>query len=167
MKQLAILLIAVFLLPKPVFAQSLPQAPQPAASDEANWDRLSWLDPDSMVSISADGHGPIRCANLRIGDQDLSCQSVGFFARSYDLSRSQVERVALRHDKRNFWIGVGVMSAVGFAAGAAQSNLGPYQPRAVNGLIGASLVGFASSPFVFAVVHLLPGKTIYHRGSKP
>jgi hypothetical protein len=167
MKQFAILLTALLLLPKPVFAQNLPSAPQPAATDDANWDRLTWLDPDSMVSITAAGHGPIRCGSLHVADQELSCQSAGLFARSYDLSRSQVERVNLRRDKRNFWIGIGAMSAVGFAVGASQYNLEPYQPRVVNGVLGASLLGFASSPFVFAVVHLLPGKTIYRRGSKP
>jgi hypothetical protein len=167
MKQLAILLVALLLLPQRIFAQSLPDAPHPVASDdaEAGWDRLSMLDPYSQVSITAGGRGPIRCQDLHVDDQYLSCQSTGMFARSFDLRRTDIERVALRHDRRNFWIGVGAMSAFGFALGASQSNLGPYQPRAVNGLIGAGLIGLASTPVVLTVVRLLPGKTIYHQSS--
>jgi hypothetical protein len=165
MKQLAILLIALFLLPKPVHAQSVPQVPEPVASDadEASWDRLSMLDPGAQISIRAAGRGPIRCQNVRIGDWELSCDSAGYFARSFDFSRSAIEQVDLRHDRRNFWIGVGAISALGFAVGAAKPNLGPNQPRAVNGLIDASLLGLVSAPFVYATVHWIPGKTIYRR----
>ena len=163
MKQLAILLVVLLLAPRWISAQSLPDAPHPTASDdaEASWDRLSMLAPYAQVSVTAGGRGPIRCQDLHVDDQYLSCQSTGMFARSFDLRRSDIERVALRHDRRNFWIGVGAMSAFGFALGASQSNLGPYQPRAVNGLIDAGLMGLVSTPFVLTVVHLLPGKTIY------
>lgn len=163
MKQLAILLIALLLPPQRTFAQSLPDTPHPAASDdaEASWDRLSMLDPSSQVSVTAGGRGPIRCQDLHVDDQYLSCQSTGIFGRSFDLRRTDIERVALRHDRRNLWIGVGAMSAFGFALGASKSDLGPYQPRALNGLIGAGLIGLVSTPFVWAVVRLLPGKTIY------
>jgi hypothetical protein len=165
MKQLAILLIAVFLLPERISAQSLPQAPQPAVSDDADaaWNRLSMLDPDARVSIKSGAHWPVRCQNLRVTDQGLSCQIGWMYTRSIDLPRTEVEEVALRHDRRNLWIGTGAMAAAGFALGASQPNLGPYQARAVNGLIGAGLVGLVSVPFVYAVVHFIPGKTIYRQ----
>lgn len=165
MKQLAILLVALFLQPDLVSAQSLPQAPQPTAPDNADaaWNRLSMLDPDARVSITSASHWPVRCQNLRVTDQGLSCQIGWMYTRSIDLPRSDVEQVTLHHDRRNLWIGVGAMSAAGFAVGASQSNLGPYQPRAVNGLIGAGLLGLVSVPFVYAVVRFLPGKTIYRQ----
>ena len=165
MKQLAILLVAILLMPERISAQSLPQAPQPAASDDADaaWSRLSMLAPDAQVSVASASHWPVRCQNLRVTDEDLSCQIGWMYTRSIDLPRSEVEKVSLHHDRRNFWIGVGAMSAAGFAIGASKSDLGPYQPRAVNGLIGAGLIGLASAPFVYAVVHFLPGKTIYRQ----
>ena len=165
MKQLAILLITVFLLPELVAAQSLPQAPQPATSDDADaaWNRLSMLDPDAQVSLASRSHWPVRCQNLRVTDQGLSCQIGWMYTRSIDLPRSEVEEVSLHHDRRNFWIGVGAMSALGFALGATESNLGPYQPRVANGLLGAGAVGLVSSPFVLMVVHWIPGKTIYRQ----
>jgi hypothetical protein len=163
MKQLAILLITVFLLPELVAAQSLPLAPQPATSDDAAWNHLSMLDPDAQVSIASGAHWPVRCQNLRVTDQGLSCQIGWMYTRSIDLPRSEVEEVSLHHDRRNFWIGVGAMSALGFALGATESNLGPYQPRVANGLLGAGAVGLVSSPFVLMVVHWIPGKTIYRQ----
>jgi hypothetical protein len=167
MKQLATLLIAVLLLPELVTAQSLPQVPQSATSSDADaaWNRLSMLDPDAEVSIASSiasrAHWPLRCQNLRATDQGLSCQIGWMYTRSIDLPRSEVEEVSLDHDRRNFWIGVGAMSALGFALGATESSPGP--PRVSNGLLGAGVVGLVSSPFVLMVVDWIPGKTIYRK----
>jgi hypothetical protein len=165
MKQLAILVVVIVLQPELVSAQNLPQAPQPAASDDADaaWNRLSMLGPDAQVSVTSSAHWPVHCENLRVTDQGLSCEFGRMYTRSIELPRSEVEKVSLQHDRRNFWIGVGAMSALGFALGASQTNLGPNEPHVVFGLLGAGAVGLVSSPFVFTVVHFLPGKTIYRQ----
>ena len=165
MKQLAILLVAIFLQPEWVSAQNLPQAPQPAAIADADaaWNRLSMLGPDAEISVTSTAHWPVHCENLRVTDQGLSCEFGRMYTRSINLPRSEVEKVSLQHERRNFWIGVGVMSAAGFALGASKTNLGPNEPRVVFGLLGAGAVGLVSAPFVYAVVHFIPGKTIYRQ----
>ena len=94
MKQLAILLIALLLLPELVTAQSLPQAPLPATSSDADaaWNRLSMLDPDAVASIASRAHWPLRCQNLRATDQGLSCQIGWMYTRSIALPARKWKR---------------------------------------------------------------------------
>lgn len=146
-------------------AQSQPQ--QPSQADDGDWNRLSWLTPETEVSVSGPHRFPFRCSNLQVTDEGLSCESHSLWisTRYLELSRSEVRSVSIRHDRRNFWIGVAAMSTLGFVAGATQRDLGPYNPPAANGLLVGALTGFATSPFVFAVVPLLPGHTLYKPGS--
>jgi len=169
MKRLGLLIATVLCLPAFTLAQT--SAPQPAhqpsqAGDDA-WNRLSWLSPDTQVSVSGGHPLPFRCSNLHVTDQGLSCEfhSVWTSSRYLDLPRSEVRSVSIRHDRRNFWIGVAATSTLGFVVGASKSNIGPYNYRAENGLIGGALLGFATTPLVFAVVPLLPGHTVYKPGS--
>jgi hypothetical protein len=171
MKHLTFLLATILSLTGNLAAQQLPSAPtpQPSPADDNAWNRLSWITPGTQVSVSRAHHLPFRCSDLHVTDQGLSCEFHSIWTSSLDLDlpRAEVRSVSIRHDKRNFWIGVAAMSTVGFVVGASQSNIGPYNYRAENGLIGAALVGFATSPLVIAVVPLLPGHTVYRAGSLP
>jgi len=141
--------------------------PQPSLTDDDAWNHLSWLTPETEVSISGPHHFPVRCINLQVTDEGVSCESHSFWipTRYFELSRSEVRGVSLRHDRRNLWIGVAALSTAGFAIGASGSSPGPYQYRTENGLIGAGLGGLVSFPLVMAVVPFLPGHNVYRPGS--
>jgi len=170
MRNLLIFLASTFLLPASVIAQNLPSAPQPSASanqqDDLQWDRMTLLDPDSHVSVTSN-RGRIRCTNVRVTDDGFSCEFGSIFLppRTIDLPRSDVREVRLRHDRRNFWIGIGATATAGFIIGATGPNLGDTQSRIGSGTLGAALVGFAASPFVYAVTYWLPGHSIYRRAA--
>src|SRR5579862_4944976 len=127
MRQLLILLmlltlsIVLVLLPDVMHAQSLPSAPPPNLSDTYDWSRLERLDPNSQISVTSDRRHTIRCQKVSADDRGLSCAFQSFWMPSYsfDFSRADIEEVQLRHERRNFWIGVAAFSAAGFAAGAA------------------------------------------------
>ena len=169
MKRMTVLLVTLLSLTGILAGQQLPSAPTPIPSqaDDDAWNRLSWITPDTQVSVSRPHHLPFRCTDLRVSDQGLSCEFRSIWTSSLDLDlpRAEVRGVSIRHDKRNFWIGVAAMSTLGFVVGASKSESGPYNYRVENGMIGAGLVGLATTPLVIAVVPLLPGHTVYRASS--
>jgi hypothetical protein len=168
MKQLPILLMLIviaMLMARVMQAQSLPSAPQPNLSDTYDWSRLERLDSYSQISVISDRRRTIHCQNVGVDDRGLSCSFQSFWMPSYsfDFARADIEEVRLRHERRDFWIGVAVFSAAGFAVGATGPGATDSGSRVGRGIVGAGLGGLMAPIFVYPVVHLLPGKTIYRR----
>lgn len=156
------------LVPETLPAQTPQPTFQPASPGQSDWDRLSMLDPSSTITVTAAGHRPFHCRDLSVDNDGLSCSLVGmrFPPRYLDFPRMDVEQVQLRHDRRNFWIGVGAASAAGFALGSWQHNTNDPQARVGYGLAGAALGGLVSIPFAAVVAHFIPGNTIYRRPAR-
>ena len=104
----------------------------------------------------------MHCQNVRVIDVGLTCEfeSWLFPTRNYRISRGEIERVGLRHDKRNFWIGVGAASMGGLIFGATRDTVAP---RGVAAAEIGTIFGFGSALFVYPAVRLIPGETIYRR----
>jgi hypothetical protein len=162
MRTLLILLVSLLLLVDSATAQSLPSAPQPSAQqDDQQWDRLSFLDPGSQVSVTSN-RGRIRCTNVHVTDEGFSCEFGSIFLprRYVELSRSDVLEVRRRHDDRSRMIFVGAAIAIGYGLGYANAN---GSSRNFNGGIGALVFGTVSVPVSRAFAYLMPGHLLYRK----
>lgn len=152
MKQIVHLLIAITLLPVPLWPQALPDAPPPVAPDQA-WDRLKNLAIGAPIVVRDVDEVPVHCLFAGLTDAYLFCNpaanppSVGYrFDRdrvlSVDFDRPGQNDTYSSRPEHNWHPGVLAAAAViGTAIGIAVSRNTNAQGAAAAGLLSAGMVG--------------------------
>lgn len=155
------------MLPATLYSQSLPPAPQPAntpSTDDQAWNRLTSVDGNTVVFIKSN-HGTTRCENLRVNDQDLSCEVdvLADSSRAIHIQRSEVLGVRERLGDGNSGIVVVAAVAGGYVWGHSWDR--PAQ-HGLDGIIVGTVFGVAAWKLTAVALHFLPGKIIYRRPAK-
>jgi hypothetical protein len=166
MKQLTLILIALFLVPAallPAVARSqiLPDAPSPALPSDPMWDRVKDLSNGAAIVVRNDNGPPVHCLFAGATDAYLFCNpstnppGVGFrFDRaaivSVDLDRPAPYSARFDRPKPNYHpVYLSSIIAGGLFVGICATGSADNKTAAEEGLIGALVVAAIGAPIVF------------------
>jgi hypothetical protein len=165
MKRFDLILLAFAILPAAAIAQGLPDAPHPARSDAADWNRIGRMAHDQEIVVSARGRR-LHCFFIGATNDSLFCERSTYWRDHPEdtIPRMDVEQVRLDQIRRNWKIAIWGFAAAGAAWGAADSHtVTKGAPRAVGGIVGG--LGGACFGMIAGVPIslLIPGRLVYRR----